>query len=412
MKFKLRFALCFALLMGLFILTPASSESPLTISMSRIDVTEFPTVFIQFSAWDDNGIPLADLTSADIFIREGNLAEIHPMTVTPDSNAALSVALVLDVSGSMEGQPLEDAQNAAYRFLDRLTEKDQAAIIAFSDKVNTDAQVLDPAREVGFSGKNQAAFDLIEGLVASGNTEIYNAMEKAVKMTSELPSGHRAVLLFTDGRNDPTEVGDPENAISLAKEAGIPVFIIGLGNAIDEAYLGRLAAETGGLYRQTPRSSELSDIFYEMATLLKTSYTMSYTSGLNADGGTYPIIIRIDSMQGSMDTTTSIGPLPLAEPTQTPTTAPTSTPTAPITPLPAVIVTPEPEPVETAWQKYQTPLILGGLLILVALANFMSKKKQKIEEGVVKCANCGAVLSEPGPCPICRSTKRIKTRKE
>ena len=407
---KLRIALCIALALGIFRVLPASSEPPLTISMSQVDLTDFPSVAVQFSAWDENGIPLADLSPDHIFIQEGDLAEIHPDAVVPNDEAALSVALVLDVSGSMEGQPLSDAKHAAYRFLDRLNARDQAAVIAFSDNVNTDAENLDETREVGFSAQFEPAYDLIEGLTAAGNTELYNAVEKAVKITSALPPGHRAVLLFTDGRNEPADAGDPDSAISLAMEAGIPVFIIGLGNAIDETYLTRLAAETGGLYRQTPRSSELSGLFYEMATLLKTTYTLRYTSSLAPDGGLHPFGIRINAPQGSANTTASIGPLPQAQPSPTASSSPVPTITA--TAAAASVETPAPPPPESWLLQNKVALFLAGAVLLAAIIVWLDRLRRKHHDLVVKCANCGAILTEHGPCPICQGTERLEVRKE
>jgi len=316
-----------------------------------VDTTADPSISVQFSVWDSNGIPLSNLTTQDVFIQEDDNGVVHPTELKSNSNADLSVVLVMDVSGSMMGQPLADAKNAANRFLDKLSKSDQAAVIAFSSYVNTDPANLTSKKEVGFSSDLTNAYDLIEGLTAGGGTEVYNAVEKAVKMTALLPAGHRAILLFTDGKNDPANVGDPENAVTLAKQANIPIFVIGLGSEIDESYLRRITSDTGGFYRSTPHSSELSSLFTDMATLLKTDYSMTYSSVIKADGKDHTLTLRIASSQGEA----------LAK------------------------------------------SVLGAVMVWLP-----RKKKEDIVE---KCANCGAVLKDAGPCPICGSSKRIKVNK-
>ncbi|MHC1783639.1 MAG: VWA domain-containing protein [Anaerolineaceae bacterium] len=380
----------------------------MTINLSKVDATGFPGVSIEFSAWDLNGIPLVDLKPEDVFIREDDGAEIHPASLEPDADAVLSVALVMDVSGSMTGQPLADAKNAANRFLDKLNPKDQAAVIAFSEGVNSDPAALDRDREVGFSNDLTGAFNLIEGLTAGGGTEVYNAVEKAVGMTSKLNEGHRAVLLFTDGKNEPAEVGDVEKAISLAKEANIPIFAIGLGNEIDEVYLTRLTGETGGMYRLTPHSSELSSLFNQMAALLKTTYTMTYQSGLAADGQEHTLNLRIVSKQGEGTIETGTGVLPKAAATATadlPTPTMEPSPTA----APAQAAASAAPPASLFKDKWYWLVVI--LIPIVAGAVIVRNNRRRRRVFVEKCGLCGAELTEAGPCPMCQSTKRIKVKK-
>lgn len=406
-----RKAFLLALLMSIIFTSAAAAEAPITIHLSKVDATGFPAVSVEFSAWDLNGIPLADLKPEDVFIKEDDGAEFHPASLESDADAVLSVALVMDVSGSMTGQPLTDAKNAANRFLDKLNSKDQAAVIAFSEGVNSDPADLDRNREVGFSNDLTAAFNLIEGLSAGGGTEVYNAVEKAVGMTSQLNEGHRAVLLFTDGKNEPAEVGDAENAIRLAREANIPIFAIGLGGEIDEAYLARLTGETGGMVRLTPHSSELSSLFNQMAALLKTTYHMTYTSSLPADGGEHALNLRIVSKQGEGAVETGTGVLPKAAATATidiPT--PTMEPSATAAPVQAAAAAEPARGGESLFKDnwYWLVVILVPIFAGAAFVRYDRRKKMQFVE---KCGRCGAELTGPGPCPMCQSTKRMKVKK-
>jgi VWFA-related protein len=403
-------------------LKPAFAEDTSgSIFIDRGDVSAFPTVSVSFSAWDANGLPLANLSPQDITLSENGGPGFHPLSVAADTRSPLQVALVIDVSSSMQGQPLSDAKSAAARFIDRLAPGDQVALVAFSDSVDPAVDNLNPKRELGFSQDLAPVYDHIEALQSGGATELYNATAKALRMTTALPAGHRAVLLLSDGVNDPAARGDPEEPIRLAKEAHVPVFVIGLGNQVDEAYLRRLAHETGGMFRSAPTSSELARLFSDMATLLKTRYTLVFPSSQAANGQTIVLKVSLDA-QGVVTTSEAqLGPLPKAA-------APSSTPASSATPIP----TATPAPSATLLLPTQTPapvpdqgltlgglarmwvhgwvgiLSLGVLVVVILVVLFLLLRKRKPAPKPEACARCGYDLTGvSGPCPQCGETRRL-----
>ena len=400
---NLRKILAFTISLCCCFTTAANSEDPFTIRVTKVDTTAFPEVTVQFSAWDSSGIPLSGLTAQDVFIQEDENSEIHPSDLNENVNTSLAVALVLDVSGSMEGKPLSDAQNAANRFLEKLDANDQVAVIAFANGVNVDPEIIDPGKEVDFSSDLTGAFNLIEGLRAVGGTEVYNAIEKAVGLAAQLPEGHRVVLLLTDGKNDPANVGNPQNAIDLAKQERIPVFAIGLGSEIDEDYLQSLTSETGGLYRLTPRSSELSALFNDMAALMKTSYALTYQSSIELNGEDHNLALRLITDQGTAVAKIVMDVLPqeaelIVEPEEAaPSEAEAFKPSAPLA--------------EAVWFEQNQLAVYVGIFIIIILLVILFASKKKKPVMVEKCAHCGSELKDDGPCTVCGSSKKIKARK-
>lgn len=406
----------------LLVLTPLAvfaQEAPVSLHLWRADTTEFPAVTVGLSAWDADGLPIAGLTPADFTLQEDGGAPFHPEQVASRTDAPLQVVLALDVSTSMSGKPLDDAKDAAARFLDHLTNADRAALIAFSDAVDPNPGNLNPEREIGFTANLDPLYDLIENLEAAGQTELYNAAAKSVRMFADQPTGHRAVLLLSDGRNEPPEVGDPDEAIRLSQEANVPFFVIGLGDEIDEPYLRRLANETGGLFRSAPTSAELAHLFNDMAALLKTQYQLTYTSELPADGGMHTLAITVAAAGGSATQEIEFGPLPDLPPTEVPTETPKPTATEEIPPTdpaptdaPPTAVPPEPTnvPASPAAGKDVPWLWVGGAALLIFLAAlglflFFRGRNQKTAE---VCAKCGHDLTgKPGSCPQCGSTERL-----
>ena len=392
-------------------------DSSISLWVDWVDVAQFPEVQVYLSVWDQNGLPVTGLEAQHFELREDHGPVRHPSQVYEDTQAPLQVVLALDISGSMAGKPLEDAKAAAARFLDRLGPEDRAALIAFSSPVDPDPAHLDGVREVGFTRDLDLVYEAIENLQSGGGTALYNAAQKAVGMAAALPAGHRAVLLLTDGRNDPPEVGDPDLAITLAREHRVPVFVIALGQDVDEAYLRRLARETGGIFRSAPSSAELARLFDEMAALLKTQYRLVYRSNLAPDGDFHELEIRVRAPQRGATAveTVRFGPLPAASPTATPSPtpkpAPTPTQTARPSPAVAVVVTPQvtpasagPLPSERAWLWV---VALAGFAALLAI--FIRLRRRRRRPVVEFCAKCGYELtSHVGACPVCGSTRRLR----
>lgn len=318
--------LAFGMALGSFGQAIAQEEKPVTLQIDWIDASQFPEITVLVSVWNADGLSIADLGIENFSFQEDNGDPIQPTTLQAAPNVPLSVGMVLDTSESMIGDPISEARVAAMRFLEHLTPGDRAALIAFSDRLNPNPASLNPNLEMDFSDNLDPLFGIIENLNSYGQTHLYNAAAKMVALTENEPEGRRAILLLTDGRNEPVDIGDPEEAIQRAKEANIPFFIIGLGRNIDEPYLNRLTTETGGVFRFAPSSDELGILFDEMAARLKTQYTFTYTSEVPPDGQEHELSVTVNTDAGTDTQVLKFGPVPYI-PTNTPTATSTHTPT-------------------------------------------------------------------------------------
>ncbi len=160
------------------------------------------------------------------------------------------VAIIIDKSGSMLGDKLQAAKNAAKVFVDGLDTVggDRAAVIAFSD----DAQIVQSL--TGDKDKLKAAID---SLAADGATNLGGGVIEAVRAVGARP-GKRGAILLTDGDDtvDPVTarpvadaaspfgwsggwIGDAGSTrwrgIQLAQEIDLPVYTIGFQIAADSA---------------------------------------------------------------------------------------------------------------------------------------------------------------------------------
>jgi VWFA-related protein len=377
------------------------SPAELSVRLVEADVSAFPQVALTVTVREANGVPVPGLDGAAFEVNEDRAPVARPIVgVQPMTNRDLPVGLVLvvDISGSMAGQPLMDAQVAARMLVEQLGEEDEIGFVGFADAVDLDG--LNPAREHPPTADRLMVTALIDGLAAEGGTPLYDALYKGVQWAQEGSLGHRAVILLTDGVDEGpgSAVASAETPIQMATGANVPVFTIGLGDEIDGGYLERVARATGGTYQEAPDSEQLPALFLNVPDQLKQQYVLTYESGLPPDGDTHRVgvSVEVDDQQASDEW--ELGPLPF---TPTPTSVPTALPpTAPPTSAPA-------EAVEGGQGGILgvPPWLFAAVALFVALSavtlgfSIAFLRRQAAQKEY--CSGCGRAL-EPGEvCPDC-----------
>ncbi len=149
------------------------------------------------------------------------------------------VILILDTSGSMEGEKLAQAKEALIFVLKHLNREDRFNVIAFSTGLRQYATRLRPASEA------TEAIRWVERLEAVGGTDINRALLEAFAQIGKRPT----VLIFlTDGL--PTEgVTDVETIIANVQAAApenVRLFPFGVGDDVNTVLLDALAQNHGG----------------------------------------------------------------------------------------------------------------------------------------------------------------------
>ena len=154
-----------------------------------------------------------------------------------ESGAHRCLKIVVDCSGSMSGDSIEQVRIAGERILDSLRLGDLFDIVAFG----TSHHVLF-GREMPASRTNVArARDFVHRLDADmGGTEIESALRAAYGIAGE-PGMPRDLLLITDG-----EVWDTDAAVAEARASGHRIFTVGVGSSVAEPFVRALAQATGG----------------------------------------------------------------------------------------------------------------------------------------------------------------------
>ena len=186
----------------------------------------------------ENGFVMVTVAPPD----QGRNASVTPRDIT----------LVLDVSGSMAGAKMNQARAAGRQLLETLEPQDRFRLIDFSTDVHTFRDDYVRATPENL----QAARRYLDGLDASGSTNIEGALREAMRGRTE--SGRLPLVLFiTDG--EPT-IGErnPERLVDMATIAkrprlgtGIRLFTFGLGADVNVTLLEQLALEGRGTRRSS-----------------------------------------------------------------------------------------------------------------------------------------------------------------
>ncbi len=143
---------------------------------------------------------------------------------------------VIDVSGSMGGQKLEEAKSALNICLRNLSHGDWFNIIAFESNTHP----FKP-RSLSFSEESLGeATSWINSLTAMGGTEIFPALKYAL---GDRKSGEKVVMLFTDG-----QVGNEKEMIKYVKNnnQNLRLYTLGIDTAVNTYFINEMAEVGNG----------------------------------------------------------------------------------------------------------------------------------------------------------------------
>jgi Ca-activated chloride channel family protein len=189
---------------------------------------------------------------------------LAPRPDAAQAKVAKDVILVLDHSGSMDGEKFQQAQTAAKYILNHLNTQDRFGLVTFSSGVEHYASGLRTASE----GPEAAAW--LDSISASGSTDINRALLEALGMAD---SSRPTYLIFlTDGQPTIGET-DRQKIIDNFNQAAPPsirLFTFGVGYDVDTFLLDSLAQAHHGLSTYVQPGQNLDEVisgFYESISI-------------------------------------------------------------------------------------------------------------------------------------------------
>jgi Ca-activated chloride channel family protein len=171
--------------------------------------------------------------------------------------APLSVHLVLDVSGSMQGLAIENAKQAAETLVSRLEPQDDFSMVIFSD----DAQVL--VEDGPAVSRRDRILGSIRKIQAEGGTNISSGLDAGYKLAhtaSINPDAVKIVMFLSDGHANAGDTNPSSIAQRSAKafQDGIQTSSFGLGADFDAQIMSSVADQGAGGYYYLADSSQIA----------------------------------------------------------------------------------------------------------------------------------------------------------
>ena len=178
--------------------------------------------------------------------------------LTYNTRPALNLSLVIDRSGSMEGEKMVRAREAAMFCVDQMLPTDRLSVVIFDERID----VLFPSQPVS---NKQAMKDMISRIKARGSTALHEAWVRGGLTVSErmLDVGINRVVLFTDGLAN-TGLTNTDEIVSQAMglfKRGVSTSTIGIGEDFNEDLLLPMAQTAGGNPWHVVKPDDMQRIF-------------------------------------------------------------------------------------------------------------------------------------------------------
>ena len=323
---------------------PAASQGPIEVRIDELNDSNLPVVRAAVTVTDAAGRPVLGLQGQHFQASAGDV----PLSITDAQGAAdndlpMGLVLAFDVSKSMEGAALQQSREGGRALVEQLLPVDQVAVLSFAGGV----RVVQP-----FTADRGALLGAIDGLQTSGDTALYQAVATSGYLAASSGLPRRAVVLLSDGEDfGGHSAVDRATSLEAVRQAGVPVFVVGVGDQIDRPYLEELAAAARTPLLLAPSPDELRSLYSRIGETLRHQYVVT-VDATGAPSGEVPFRLTV-TYEGA----TAFAERPLSVPV----------PPAPPPPPPAVEPVSAPEPASS--EGAASPLLpaAAGAAVLLAV---------------------------------------------
>jgi hypothetical protein len=207
------------------------------------------------------------------------------------SHSTADIAIALDSSGSM-GRPWllfwskeyghdvhGERKKAAKQLIERVGKTDRIAVVDFDDQ----AKLYYPLGFMDSSAAREAAQSAVDQVDDQGGTNLSAGLDACVEeLIAKRKEGRKQYIIFlTDGQGYYTE-----DSQQRAKQAGITIYTVGLGDDVSADLLTSIAVSTGGKYYPVANASALTTLFEQIFTQ---NIDMTSRATGQPSGGTEPL---------------------------------------------------------------------------------------------------------------------------
>jgi Ca-activated chloride channel homolog len=243
---------------------------------------------------DKKGRFVHDLTARDFEVTDGGIR--RTISDFRRDEAGVSVAMLFDVSGSME-LTMPQAREAAGHVLSWLTrEEDEAAVYTFDTRLD---------EVTPFTSRLSTLPEKLALVRPFGATSLHDAIARTAEKVATRDGLRRAVVVFTDGLDNASHL-TPGEVSGIASAIDVPVYIVGVVSPVDDpaaptaaispersvftGSLNDLATWTGGRTFVVSSIAQRSLVARQIIDELRHQYLIAFESSQTP--GWHPLVVR------------------------------------------------------------------------------------------------------------------------
>ncbi|MEZ6094225.1 MAG: VWA domain-containing protein [Pirellulaceae bacterium] len=179
----------------------------------------------------------------------------------------LNLTLVIDCSGSMSGDRIQNVKRSLVTFSEQLRDDDTLSLVTYNSEARV---VISPCQKANVGD----LVNRVESLVASQRTNLHDGLRLGLEQNADayIPSGSNRVILLTDGIAN-EGVTTPEQIADMAQpyfDQGINLSCIGLGHDLNHQLLRELSDAGHGLIHFIDDAQDIEKTFVKEAKSLLT----------------------------------------------------------------------------------------------------------------------------------------------
>jgi VWFA-related protein len=255
-------------------------------------ITTVVDVPLMVSVTDNKGKLITNLTRNDFRIFEDEKAQTIK-SFTRDTDLPLSIALLVDASGSViEQLKFERAAATDFFFNTVKRKKDRAAVVAFDSVIS----LLSDKSPDGFYDDPERLSEAVQKIRAGGGTAVYDAIYASVNkyLAKEAGDRRKLIILISDGDDTASKLSKTE-ALEIAQRHDVAIYAISTNKTSDtrsrakvqgDEVIQSMVDETGGKAYFPLKLDDLAVDFQKIGDELRSQYVIAYNpTNQNLDGG-------------------------------------------------------------------------------------------------------------------------------
>ena len=199
----------------------------------------------------------------------------------------INLAIVIDKSGSMSGQRIEKAREAAILAVNMLNENDTLSIVAY----DSEARVIVPATKV--DNRLRIIGLINENIYAEGGTALFAGLSKGIKQVENQLTKDKVnrIILLSDGQANigPSSVDELSQLAIIAAKKNIAITTLGIGSDYNELLMSSIASYSDGNHVFVNNSADLENVFVHEFNDLMSAIAQDVVITIQLKNGVKPV---------------------------------------------------------------------------------------------------------------------------